>query len=145
MVIRKMREADRAAVIDMMRVFYASPAVLSDGSEEIFRSDVDACLGGGPYAEGFVFVEGERLVGYGMIAKSYSTEFGKPCVWIEDIYVVPEYRGRGAGTAFIRLVRETFRDAVIRIEAERENAAAVATYVKNGFAELPYMELMLRQ
>ena len=83
-------------------------------------------------------------MGYGMIAKSYSTEFGKPCVWIEDIYVVPEYRGRGAGTAFIRLVRETFRDAVIRIEAERENAAAVATYVKNGFAELPYMELVLR-
>ena len=144
MVIRKMREADRAAVIDMMRVFYASPAVLSDGSEEIFRSDVDVCLGGGPYAEGFVFVEGERLVGYGMIAKSYSTEFGKPCVWIEDIYVVPEHRGRGAGTAFIRLVRETFRDAVIRIEAERENAAAVAAYVKNGFAELPYMELVLR-
>ena len=40
-VIRAMTAADKPAVLEMMRVFYASPALLSDGSEEIFAADVD--------------------------------------------------------------------------------------------------------
>ena len=37
--IRAFKESDREAVLGMMRIFYASPAVLSNGSEEIFRAD----------------------------------------------------------------------------------------------------------
>ena len=44
--ILPMMAKDAPAVLDMMRVFYASPVVLSDGSEEIFRNDIEACLGG---------------------------------------------------------------------------------------------------
>ena len=78
MTIRSMQESDRASVLDMMRVFYASPAVHTDGSEEIFQADVSACVGDSPYAEGFVFEQDGKLAGYGMIARSFSTEFGKP-------------------------------------------------------------------
>lgn len=42
MKIREMAAADAAHIIEMMRVFYTSPAVMSNGSEEIFRADVDA-------------------------------------------------------------------------------------------------------
>ena len=35
-IIREMTIEDKASVLEMMRVFYASPAVLSNGSEEIF-------------------------------------------------------------------------------------------------------------
>ena len=59
--IRHMEEKDRICVIDMMRVFYASPAVLSNGSEEIFEADVDACVGESPYLEGYIF-EGHPLI-----------------------------------------------------------------------------------
>ena len=36
--IRGMEEKDRSRVLEMMRVFYASPAVLSNGSQEIFEA-----------------------------------------------------------------------------------------------------------
>ena len=39
-MIRNMKESDREAVLAMMREFYASPAVFSNGSEEIFASDI---------------------------------------------------------------------------------------------------------
>ena len=42
--IRDMAEQDKENVLAMMRVFYASPAVLSNGSEEIFKSDIENCL-----------------------------------------------------------------------------------------------------
>lgn len=46
--IRSMEEKDRACVIEMMREFYTSSAVWSNGSEEIFHTDVDTCVGGVP-------------------------------------------------------------------------------------------------
>ena len=142
MEIRKMTSDDRKAVLHMMRVFYASPAVLSNGSEEIFRADVEACVSDSPYLEGYVFVEDGTLVGYGMLAKSFSTEFGKPCVWIEDLYLQEASRGKGIGSAFLHLVAQTYPNAVLRLEAEEENHRALATYRKNGFAVLPYVELI---
>ena len=141
MKIEKMTEAHRAAVLAMMRVFYASDAVSTNGSEEIFARDIDACTQENPYAEGFVFIEEGKTVGYAMLAKSFSTEFGLPCVWIEDLYFLEAYRGRGFGSAFFAHLEKSFPDCIFRLEVEEENEGAVHTYIKNGFDTLPYMEM----
>jgi len=141
MEIRKMTSNDREVVLHMMRIFYASPAVLSNGSEEIFRADVEACVSDSPYLEGYVFVENGTLVGYGMLAKSFSTEFGKPCIWIEDLYLKPEYQGKGVGTQFFAFLEEKYKDVIFRLEVEEENKRAVHVYRKCGFDVLPYMEM----
>lgn len=140
--IRPMEEKDRPAVMEMMRVFYASPAVLSDGSDEIFSADIDSCTGSCPFLEGFVFEDGQKLLGYGMIAKSFSTEFGRPCVWIEDLYVRAEHRGMGIGTQFFAYLRSRYPGALRRLEVEAENEKAINIYKKNGFEILPYMEMV---
>ena len=140
-VIRKMTKKDRIAVLEMMRVFYTSPAVLSDGSEEIYEADIDACISDSPYLEGYVFEVDDELLGYGMIARSFSTEFGKPCIWIEDLYLKEKYRGLGIGSAFFSLVECEYPDHIYRLEVEKENERALRTYLKNGFEELPYMEM----
>ena len=98
--IRPMTAADHPAILEMMRVFYASPAVLSNGSEEIFQKDIEACVSENPYLEGYVFEAAGDIQGYAMAAKSFSTEFGKPCIWIEDLYIKEAYRGAGIGTQF---------------------------------------------
>lgn len=139
--IRLMEEKDREAVLDMMRVFYASPAVLSNGSDEIFKADIDNCVGESPYLEGYVIEQGEELIGYGMIAKSFSTEFGKPCIWIEDLYLKESFRGLGIGSAFFELVEKRYPDHVYRLEVEEENERAIRVYRKNAFDVLPYMEM----
>jgi ribosomal protein S18 acetylase RimI-like enzyme len=139
--IRTMTEQDRDAVLEMMRIFYTSPAVWSNGSEEIFRADVDACVSGSPYLEGYVFAEGDDVLGYAMLAKSFSTEFGKPCIWIEDLFVRDGYRDRGIGSRFLRFVAEIYPDAVLRLEVEEDNERAVHVYRKFGFGVLPYVEM----
>ena len=139
--IRYMKEADREQVIEMMRVFYASPAVLSNGSDEIFRADFDACVGDSPYLEGYILEGADGIQGYAMAAKSFSTEFGKPCVWIEDLYIKDAYRGMGLGSAMLRFIEEQFPNALLRLEVEAENERAVHVYQKSGFEILPYMEM----
>lgn len=139
--IQPMTGAHRETVLAMMRTFYASPAVLTNGSEAIFAADIDACVSGSPYLEGFLLMDGDAVMGYAMAAKSFSTEFGKPCVWIEDLYLKPEYRGQGIGSSFLQQMAERYPDAILRLEVEEENEPAIAAYKKSGFEVLPYMEM----
>ena len=139
--IVRLEEKHRECVLDMMRVFYNSPAVLTNGSEEIFKADVDNCINDSPYLEGYVFEAGDEVIGYGMIAKSFSTEFGCPCIWIEDIYLKEDYRGLGVGSRFFSLIEEKYPMHILRLEAEEENERAIAVYKKNGFDVMPYLEM----
>lgn len=141
MTIRPLQKADADSVIEMMRTFYRSPAVLSDGSEEIFQNDVENCYGDSPYLEGYVFDENGEISGYAMIAKSFSTEFGKPCMWIEDLYIKPEHRGKGFGKQFLTFISEKYKNCLLRLEVEEYNERAIHVYKKCGFEILPYMEM----
>mgnify|MGYP003289366269 CR=1 FL=1 len=140
-MIRKMRLQDKEEVVEMMRGFYTSPAVHTNGSEEIYLADVENCINDCPYLEGFVFEEKGNIQGYGMIAKSFSTEFGKPCIWIEDLFIKEEYRKKGISRDFFEMLKNRYPNHLLRIEAEEENERAVSVYKKAGFQILPYLEL----
>lgn len=139
--IRFLEERDRAAVLEMMRGFYASAAVSTNGSEEIFSADIDNCIGNSPYLEGYVFEESGALQGYAMVAKSFSTEFGKSCIWIEDLFIKKDFRGLGLGSRFLKFIEEKYPNSLLRLEVEAENERAVHVYKKCGFEALPYMEM----
>ncbi len=139
--IREMVAADKEAVKEMMRVFYASAAVYTSGSEEIFEADTENCVNDNPFLEGYILEDAGETVGYAMVAKSFSTEFGKPCIWIEDLYLKETARGKGAGSAFFAYITQKYEGALFRLEVEAENEVAVRLYKKCGFTVLPYMEM----
>ena len=139
--IIKMTSDHKAEVMEMMRVFYASEAVLTNGSDEIFSADIEECVSDSPYAEGYIFEDSGEIIGYAMLAKSYSTEYGKRCIWIEDIYLKEEYRGKGFGSKFFRFLEESYPDVIFRLEAEEENERAIHVYKNSGFDVMPYLEM----
>ncbi len=141
-MIRTIRAEDKAAVIEMMRVFYASDAVSTNGSADIFENDINHCLEGDPYVEGYVFEDKGELQGYAMLAKSYSTEFGKHCIWLEDIYIKPSYRGLGLSKTFFDFLSKKYPYHVLRLEVEDYNTRAVKVYQSAGFDTLPYLEMI---
>lgn len=141
MNIRPIRAEDKTSVLNMMRPFYTSEAVMTNGSEDIFEADFSACISESPYLEGYVFENDGKICGYAMLAKSFSTEFGRPCIWIEDLYILPDFRCQGLGSRFLALVRSQYPDAVLRLEAEDSNSHAIHVYEKSGFLRLPYCEM----
>jgi GNAT superfamily N-acetyltransferase len=55
----------------------------------------------------FVADEGERIVGYALYFFTYSTFLARPSLYLEDLFVHPDARGRGIGERFMRaLARE---------------------------------------
>ena len=143
MTIRKLKESEKTIVLSMMKVFYASDALLIHPEDAVLEKMLTDALADGPLLTGYGFdVEGV-LAGYGMVTRSYSTERGGICVWIEDIYIKPEYRGHGIGAAFLQFVEAQNPGAVrLRLEAEPENEHAMHVYQKAGFQVLDYTQLV---
>ena len=141
-MIRLMKEQDKNEVIEMMTVFYASEAVSTNGSREIFESDFNNCINSCPYLEGYVFEENDNICGYAMVAKSFSTEFGKPCIWIEDLYIKEEYRHKKLGSLFFDFLKENYKDTIQRLEVDKNNVFAIKAYKKNNFEEVAYLQFI---
>lgn len=142
MFIRKMENRDTEEVFGMMRQFYDSPAVFHTSSDAVLRKDIEDCISDMPLVEGFVFEEDEKLLGYAMTALNYTTEYGGISVWIEDIYLKPEARGKGIATDFFAFIEKQYPQAVrFKLEVEQENEVAIAAYRRNGYSISPYFEM----
>lgn len=64
-----------------------------------------------PFAEALVAEEAGEAVGFALFVHNFSTFVGKPGIWLEDLFVEPQHRGRGHGKALLK--------AVARIAVER--------------------------
>lgn len=142
MLIRKMKQTDKDEVFQMMRVFYDSPAVFHTSSDAVLLRDIEDCISEMPFIEGYIFEENDTILGYAMTALCYTTEYGGVCVWLEDLYIKPEYRNLGIGSKFFAFMEQTYPNAVrFKLEVEQENENAIATYKKNGYGISPYFEM----
>lgn len=140
--IRNMVESDSQAVLEMMRVFYDSPAVFHTASDDVLKRDIADCVSDMPYVSGYIFEVDGVLAGYAMTAICYTTEYGGICIWLEDLYLKPEYRGQDIPSQFFRYIEEQHPEAVrFKLEVEKENERAIAVYKKNGYGISPYFEM----
>jgi GNAT superfamily N-acetyltransferase len=54
-----------------------------------------------PSAEVLVAEDADEVVGFALFFQNYSTFLGKPGIYLEDLFVLPEFRGRGHGKALL--------------------------------------------
>lgn len=134
----KFKNSDKEEILSMMKIFYSSDVVSTNGSEEIFNTDFDMCIDDNEFLNGYTINKDNEIIGYSMISKSFSTEFGKYCVWLEDLYLKPLYRGLGIIPKFMNFIEKEQQNTILKLEVEDENAHAVHVYSKQGFKKLPY-------
>jgi GNAT superfamily N-acetyltransferase len=66
------------------------------------------------YAEVLLAEDGGTVVGFALFFPNYSTFRGQPGIYLEDLFVMPECRGKGFGKALLR--------ALARLAVERDCA-----------------------
>lgn len=55
-----------------------------------------------PYAEVVLAEQGTRVVGMALFFHNYSTFLGRPGLYLEDLFVLPEFRGQGHGKHLLK-------------------------------------------
>lgn len=145
MIIRDFQEKDLPAVLKMVEPFYTSPGVLHPIPVENF-ADVfsEMCDGGSFRLRGLLLEEDGVPAGYCLLSFSYSTEPGGKVILIEEIYISPEFRGRGFGHQVFDFLKNEYRDssARLRLEVAPDNTRAKALYEEVGFETLDYIQMI---
>jgi len=132
--IEPARERDVPLILDLIKGLaeYEKLAHEVRATEEALRTSL---FGPHPAAEVVIAYAGAEAVGFALYFHNYSTFLGKRGLYLEDLFVLPAWRGRGAGRALLahlaRLAVE--RDCVLFEWAVLDwNTPSIGFYKKLG-------------
>jgi ribosomal protein S18 acetylase RimI-like enzyme len=133
--------AERADLLALARAFHAEDGHPLDAGGE--RAVAETCAGH-PLARGFLIREAPaaatlagRTVGYCVLTLGYGIEYGGADVFLDDLYLVPEARGRGLGGPVMAAVEEEARRLgarAVHLVVAPDNERAQRLYRRSGFA-----------
>lgn len=143
-MIRKIRKEDRSYYLDMAKSFYSSDAVYHNIPEAHIINTFDELMRSDTYAAGYIMEYDNKIAGYALLAKTFSQEAGGMVLWIEELYVMPEYRSCGLGHEFFSYLENNLCDNIkrVRLEVEDSNEKAISLYRNMGFESLPYSQMI---
>ena len=130
LTFRKAVPGDEALVADFVRALaeYENLAHEAVATPEDFGRTL---FGPTPHGHALFVEIGGEPVAFAVWFFNYSTFTGRPGLFVEDIFVKPEHRGRGLGTAIFReLARRAVDEGCGRMEwlVLNDNAPAVKFY-----------------
>ena len=139
-MIRKFEPEDREYYIRFSTEFYNSSAVDKPVPREYFEQGFDEMMRSDVYVQGYMLVCDGNNVGYCVTMKTYSVEAGGITIWIDELFVLEEYRSKGLGRELFKYIEENGDKKLrrIRLEVELENGRAISLYKKMGFEPAPY-------
>jgi len=144
MKFRNMTAADETAYLQLADAFYHSEAVLHPVPQIHMKRTFDAVISGSPFVSCWMMEWEGKIAGFALLAHTWSQESGGEVVWVEELYVLPEYRGKGLGNAFFAFLRDAYPCASrFRLEIEPDNERAERLYKKMGFDFLEYRQMVL--
>jgi GNAT superfamily N-acetyltransferase len=113
---------------------------LSDSCVATEKSLRETLFGEHRYAEVLIARLGDTPVGFVLFFHNYSTFLARPGIYLEDIFVLPEHRGKGVGKALLgRVARIAHDRGCGRLEWSvlDWNNPAIEFYKKLGATVMP--------
>jgi GNAT superfamily N-acetyltransferase len=107
--IRPARVEDVPVILELIRdlaTYERAPHEVTATEEQL----VDVLFGERPAAEVLLVFEGKSLVGFAVFFHNFSTWLGQPGLYLEDLFVKPEKRGKGYGLALLVQLAKIARD-----------------------------------
>ncbi|NEO35511.1 MAG: GNAT family N-acetyltransferase [Moorea sp. SIOASIH] len=137
--LRPATEADVAILFNLIKAL-AEYEKLSDAVTGNADDLKEHLFGPKPYVEAIIVEQGGQKVGFALFFNNYSTFLTKPGIYLEDLFVLPEFRRQGIGKAILSYLAQL---AVERGYGRLEwsvldwNEPAIAFYERMGAAVLP--------
>jgi GNAT superfamily N-acetyltransferase len=107
--IRPARMEDVPVILELIRelaTYERAPDEVTATEEQL----VDVLFGERPAAEVLLAFEGKSPIGFAVFFHNFSTWLGRPGLYLEDLFVKPEKRGKGYGRALLVDLAKIARD-----------------------------------
>jgi GNAT superfamily N-acetyltransferase len=107
--IRPAQMEDVPIILELIRdlaTYERAPNEVTATEEQL----VDVLFGERPVAEVLLAFEGQSPVGFAVFFYNFSTWLGRPGLYLEDLFVKPEKRGKGYGRALLIELAKIARD-----------------------------------
>ena len=140
-MFRPIRPEDEAIFLQFSEQFYHSPAVLHPIPASYHRATFEELMRSDTYLSCYLFEVNGQPVGYALSNRTCSHETGGPVLWLEELYLLPDYRSRGLGRAMFAYLEQNSGAARIRFEVEPNNRRALALYRALGYQDLDYLQM----
>ena len=141
--IRDIQESDRAEFFQMAKEFYGGPACDHDIPQEHFEATLQECLRSKEYSRTLMLEDETGIVGYFLIAITWSNEAGGITIWLDELFFKSSSRGKGYGTQVFDWVEKEYPQAKrFRLEATYSNERAISLYNRFGYKELHYYQMI---
>lgn len=145
LTFRDITLADHDLILPMVEDFYQGDAVLHPVQTEImersFRAAADPLE---PLLRGILIEVDGQPAGYIYITLCYSAEVGGRCVFLEEIYLMPAFRGQGLGGEILAWIESQYPTARrFRLEVNDINRSAIRLYEKSGYEYLRYEQMVI--
>jgi GNAT superfamily N-acetyltransferase len=114
--VRKITPADADALVSLIDALadYEKLAPPDDAAKQRLVRDL---FSERPRIESFLALSDGKPVGYTLFFETYSSFLALPTLYLEDLFVLPEYRGQRAGSAlFRRMIEESHRRGCGRMD-----------------------------
>jgi GNAT superfamily N-acetyltransferase len=132
--VRAAKPADTAVILDFIRGLAEYERLLHEVTAT--EADIEAALfGGQPRAFCDIAEQDGAPVGFAFWFYNFSTFEGRCGIYLEDLFVIPEARGSGAGLALMRRLAQRCRDEDLRRlewQVLDWNAPTIAFYDRLG-------------
>jgi GNAT superfamily N-acetyltransferase len=138
-------EADFDALAALVGEFHAESGYSFDVAR--MREALRALLADPALGRAWLVYAGSAPAGYGVLTLGWSLEWGGRDAFVDEIYLRPEFRGRGLGAATLAQLEAGARELGVRalhLEVERGNDPAHRLYRRRGFAETDRQIMTLR-
>lgn len=144
MTIRNFLPADRMEYIAMSTDFYSGDGALHPIGKDHFESTFDHILTGtDDSARGVILEQGGKIAGYALLIRYWSCEAGGETVILDEVYIKPEFRGTGLGSAFMEwLIAEYPAAKRFRLEVCPQNRRVMGLYERFGYEVLDYIQMI---
>jgi len=136
MPIRRATSADLPTIASLIHELAAYEELAHE--VEFARPDLGAALFGEDPAARVLLAEEDpgQVVGMALYYVTFSTFLGRSGIWLEDLFVRPEHRGRGHGSALIRTLRD-LTDGRVEWAVLDWNRPAIDFYDRLGATPVP--------
>lgn len=100
LILRPAEPADVPVLFQLIQALaeYEKLSHAVTGTAEALKNHL---FGKQPYAEAILVESGGQAVGFALFLHNYSTFLTKPGIYLEDLFVLPEYRRQGIGKALL--------------------------------------------